>query len=373
MNKRLPAAERTAQEGFSAFKSGRYQAALSSFSKALALAPRQNTWTLPSQAICYLAIGRPLGTLAAIDRFSFIHPKRMTPSLKALKQEALSQAQNRGLPRMPPDGLHLKSSAPPESRKLLGAAAGLSFRIEYATVKKDLRNLGFVDLDDNSNLPETLKKDGLKMRPLRRIKKYSGFAHHHIKASSSDADAVMHTAFSRSTLVLDEVENIFNGPMDSAAHERLGVLLGYPSCCIKFFKHQWMDLQIWDPIFESAENTPHRKLSTIPCGHKASIAGHPYCNTMLRYAGIRIGSWLACSFDCAKSIALAAEWAEVGKTIDPQAMDALLKILSWPVSWTCCMGRVLVEGRDFLIGGKSFYAPELRVVDYSSFHNRRSL
>ena len=166
-------------------------------------------------------------------------------------------------------------------------ATNIYAEIEYATVREGLREIGFVNLRPADPLVKRLERDGLSLRRLVRVKTYTGFAHHHVPAAEGDPNSWEHTVIGRDPRRLDEVHRLFQRGLDGPGHARLGVLLGFPPCCIAFFGRIWYDRQMWDPIFEAGLNTRGKRRGPVPGGAQVTVSGHPYCNTLLRYAGDR--------------------------------------------------------------------------------------
>ena len=113
-------------------------------------------------------------------------------------------------------------------------------------------------------------------------------------------------------------------------HAVIGALLGYPSCCIRFFESVWGNQQRADTTWFMTE---------MPDNGEVKIASAPYTSMMLSRLGVRFVPHLPCSFNCKSSIALAREnmhaWEKTG---DHKALAWAKTMLSWPVEWTALHG-----------------------------------
>lgn len=362
-------AQGLAQKGLGLFENARYAEALRAFSKASALEPQRCAWTLLSQAACLISLESPLKALTALEGHAHFHPGEGENAAAALRDEALRQAVAAGLmsPAVP-HGLHWKPGLRTTLRlqALVERATNIYAEIEYATVREGVREIGFVNLRPNDPLVQRLERDGLSLRRLVRVKTYTGFAHHHIPAAADDPNSWEHTVIGRDPRRLDEVQELFKRGLDGAGHARIGVLLGFPPCCIEFFGRIWFDRQIWDPIFEAGLNTRGKRRGTVPGGRQVTLSGHPYCNTLLRYSGLRLASWLPCSLRCPETIARAQTWVDLGRRIDSRAVDSLLEILSLPLTWRCAGGEARVEAEKFYVSAASYCPQEVKVVRWSA-------
>jgi hypothetical protein len=130
-------------------------------------------------------------------------------------------------------------------------------------------------------------------------------------------------------------------------NEGVGILLGYPNCCIEFFKRVWVDEKFIDTTWEMSFNTTVRPYMTEPEEkysrlNSTTIEGHNIVNNiLLRWAGVRYVSHLPCSFNCVETERIGKEnrekiigCIENGKEI-ASWMDELL---SMPIKWSALHG-----------------------------------
>jgi hypothetical protein len=118
--------------------------------------------------------------------------------------------------------------------------------------------------------------------------------------------------------------------------EAVGLLLGYPSCCIDFFNRVWVDEHFVDTTWPMAQNTAEKR--SITHTH-VEIPEVSRCNILLRWLGPRMVFHLPCSFNCQPTVELADKFAEIARAAGfHQEMDWLEEILSWPVEWKASNG-----------------------------------
>lgn len=111
--------------------------------------------------------------------------------------------------------------------------------------------------------------------------------------------------------------------------EAIGVLLGYPGCCRRFFKDTWVEKGLIDTTWEQALGT----VETEPTD-TLTISPDPACNVTLRHLGIRWVSHLPCSFKCEATRDYVAEAAKVIRASYFEEYRTLSEALQWPVKWT---------------------------------------
>lgn len=114
--------------------------------------------------------------------------------------------------------------------------------------------------------------------------------------------------------------------------ETIGVLLGYPECCRRFFSRYWVDEGFVDTTWVQAANTAEVANNVI------NVHPNAACNVTLRHLGLRWVSHLPCSFKCQPTIALMADYAPVIKEEFPEEYRTLSEALQWPVRWTALHG-----------------------------------
>ena len=130
--------------------------------------------------------------------------------------------------------------------------------------------------------------------------------------------------------------------IDSGDDGTMGRLLGFPDCCIAFFRGTWVDERCVDTTWAMAAN-----------GGRADATGHvieidddaPFqANILWRWMGARAVPHLPCSFDCRATVAFADTLMTLGRELGYGAeMGWLEEILNWPASWSALHGIAEVK------------------------------
>lgn len=115
--------------------------------------------------------------------------------------------------------------------------------------------------------------------------------------------------------------------------DTIGVLLGYPECCRRFFKTTWVEKGLIDTTWEQALGT-----ATDPDADVITVNPDPACNVTLRHLGLRWVSHLPCSFKCEATRAYVAEAAQLIRTNFFDEYRTLSEALQWPVKWSALHG-----------------------------------
>lgn len=115
----------------------------------------------------------------------------------------------------------------------------------------------------------------------------------------------------------------------------MGRLLGQPACCLGFQHRVWTELGLEDTTWPMAlaGSTPSAD------GALLEMTGPPQTNLLWRCLGVRPVPHLPCGPACAHTIALAGQYAEIGRRAGFAAeMSWMTEILSWPVEWSSLHG-----------------------------------
>lgn len=101
--------------------------------------------------------------------------------------------------------------------------------------------------------------------------------------------------------------------------ERFGELLGYPACCVKFYKDNYAKAAELhdDYCFFSIANTKENPLF--------------YTNNMLRFFDVALVSHFPCSFECVDSLFQAKRRLEAIRRYNPALADYVADVLRGPV------------------------------------------
>lgn len=125
--------------------------------------------------------------------------------------------------------------------------------------------------------------------------------------------------------------------IDAGDDTTMGGLLGFPACCIAFFRTTWVDQGCVDTTWAMAANDGR----VDPGGRLIEIAADaPFqANILWRWVGPRAVPHLPCSSTCAATVALADALIALGREAGyATEMEWLEEILSWPVAWSALHG-----------------------------------
>ncbi|MDO8663448.1 MAG: hypothetical protein Q7K28_01230 [Candidatus Wildermuthbacteria bacterium] len=223
---------------------------------------------------------------------------------------------------------------------------------ELLTVSNKLRDCATYHVDSENFQEEVSKLNqmGLVFWPIKKVKRFSGFAHKFyepVPGQPYTIYGVVSCSFEKAQ------EFVLASQKDSPDHMKIGELLGYPSCCLKFFDRFWVKGE-FDPIFSEAERSKGAKtkigltpnIKGIPSPMvKAKIVtlkAFPEVNIALRYFGPRAVPHLPCSFTCEKSRELSKKFLK----FMPSKAD-LLSFLAEPMVWDGYKGAAVINTKWF--------------------------
>jgi hypothetical protein len=141
------------------------------------------------------------------------------------------------------------------------------------------------------------------------------------------------------------------------SYKKLGMFLGYPSCCCDFFEKK---------MNENFIDTWYRALNTIGskvCSNLIEIVCAPEANTLLHAIGLKAVPHVPCSFSCDGTIRNGVEFMNIGNKFGfSNEMRWLKEILSWPVEWSTLQDIEEIKTPLFEIMARTTYAPKKYVV-----------
>lgn len=118
---------------------------------------------------------------------------------------------------------------------------------------------------------------------------------------------------------------------DSCDDILIGRLLGYPDCCTLAFRKRWVQEHVEDTTWSAAVMSNGRSTNA----RTIRLRCLPQNNILWRWMGIRAVPHLPCTFACATSTDIGAEFLRLGRASGyKQEMDWLLEVLSWPLEWS---------------------------------------
>lgn len=233
---------------------------------------------------------------------------------------------------------------------------------EYEMVKQRKRRAGTFHINPfNYDVSmERIQKDGLVWLPIQRSKNYGGFSHKHFPTSPDDVNSSVYGVLAAN---LDDAELFRQASSyrtsEPTDHEVIGELLGFPSCCTKFFTDIWP--KYYDPIWQSALNTDGVEI--ISDTH-VRVRGDYRIYQHIRYNGLRVTSHLPCSYSCQESIDVADIWIDVMMGMDEDATKDLLTLISMPSKWTCYRGIAQIEHPVFIVVTNSMPTSKKYTIDF---------
>jgi len=139
---------------------------------------------------------------------------------------------------------------------------------------------------------------------------------------------------------------------DSRNDMKIGELLGYPTCCTKWFQHYWQDNGFQDDILPMYENG------------NFSSEGPWELNFFYRYLGARLVSHMPCSFKCENSLNIARQNLQVMNNIGKiEEVQWIQEIFNWPVRWSSLHGIAEIRCPVFKLSHKTDFLAEEFIVD----------
>lgn len=128
---------------------------------------------------------------------------------------------------------------------------------------------------------------------------------------------------------------------DRRDDEYIGQILGYPECCIKFFKKYWVDEKFVDTTWPMTLNYPWVgciEYGKYPNLTEIKIQPRVHNNILLRWLGVRLVSHLPCSFDCEATHQMSLVNGCDIFSKDKELYEWIADMLSWPLEWSALHG-----------------------------------
>jgi len=129
------------------------------------------------------------------------------------------------------------------------------------------------------------------------------------------------------------VATVWLNAWETSDNDAIGILLGYPECCRKFFQTTWVEKDLVDTTWAQAKNGNEPDLYDV-----INVSPDPACNVTLRHLGLRWVSHLPCSFHCQSTIDYVDSIRPVIKEFYPEEHRTLTEALLWPVKWSALHG-----------------------------------
>ncbi len=221
----------------------------------------------------------------------------------------------------------------PESHELFAPKLALAKagwdELEPMSVSSGVRPSALLSLtaEELVSASKAIIREGLEIVVLGQMP----IANSSVNSYSSNAPRVGTPGF-RAALCRPGLSKAWLKAWEQEDDETIGELLGFPSCCRKFFQDQWKKNRQVDPT-HVMDGGPD---------------GAWEVNIMLRWLGVRLVPHLPCSWNCAESLKLAQSLFELGmKSGMQREMSALYEILSLPMSYSLKNGIGFVETEHF--------------------------
>jgi hypothetical protein len=202
-------------------------------------------------------------------------------------------------------------------------------QIEWQSVVSGIRRCALTSVSSEQLVPRTAEwaGHGLSAIPVAMSGTSPGYA------STSVAPRVGEPFEYRVAVgALADVAALKNA-MDAGDDSTMGGLLGFPPCCIAFFRRTWVEESCVDTTWAMAA----RSAPPDETGRRIDIsADAPFqANILWRWMGPRAVPHLPCSFGCRATVDFADRLMTLGREIGYAAeMDWLEEILNWPASWS---------------------------------------
>jgi hypothetical protein len=265
-------------------------------------------------------------------------------------------------------------------QELLSNIVGVFNKIEYLSVIEGTRDahLMFIRPENLEQKRNEFKKYGLEIVLLNREadSMSGGYGNHSLPWDGSNNFTW------RSIITRPELVNKWNEIWETRERDvnlgeyLIGVGLGYPSCCAKFFTKVWMEDASIDTTWQQAACTvtgtddysvAEQWVSTynaIALPENTPI----WSSNLLRWAGLKLVTHLPCSFNCKESKRIALENLGLATKYGyGYEYNMLCKMLEWETVWTAEYGVATIETPVFTINTVTdITAEKYRVVKHGT-------
>lgn len=227
--------------------------------------------------------------------------------------------------------------------------------LEILSVSEGHRLCSWQTISSTQVLEQTRKWAdlGLVALPVKEVASFQGFAHKHEPVAPGGPKSVCFVV-SQSIKSCLEYQKAF----ESGDNVAQGRLLGFPECCCKFFEESWKG-GYFDPMWQAA-----RRSMVIENGKRfIKVAAHPHSNPLLRYAGVRVGFHIPCSFNCQETVRVASTRMELARKRDESLTVLLEALLQMPMKWDVLHGLAVIKTPIFYLVVQSVPTTERYVVE----------
>lgn len=209
--------------------------------------------------------------------------------------------------------------------------------VERMSVVRRLRPaaLQIIPAEILKDISETYIKKGVLVVPLSKekmshdIPKVSEF----VGVTSSN----VRVAFVNNDANANEFFHYWNNVDDSTRIENIGRLLGYPKCCIDFYKKYTNEQNFLDMTWPMATNNLQIKEEDVLVHISADSPIE--ANTLWRWQDVQLVSHTPCSFNCKQTVEIGIKNAQLARDLGYNTeIDWVYELLSWPVEWSALHG-----------------------------------
>jgi hypothetical protein len=229
------------------------------------------------------------------------------------------------------------------------AASNAFQKIEEEAVYAGMKPANLTTLSHSDFIKKqiTLSNSEFRLIPLAKIKNTNSYSN----TSTSTDDEYNYSV--RCVLVNKNIEEEWLEAWNTSNDYEIGKLLGYPECCLDFFKKYWVEEKYID--------------TTYPMS-LTGTTGPKECNILLRWIGIRTVSHLPCSFNCKHTFDIGRRNIELGRSLSlNDEMDTIEEMLDWPISWSALHGIAEIKTPILKISSRTDATGEIYIVNREGF------
>jgi hypothetical protein len=215
--------------------------------------------------------------------------------------------------------------------------------VERLSVVEGVRSAARTNVDDAEeflNAFQWAREHGIICIPIARVPKINNYSSISVPSASAQNGPVDY-GYQILYVHPDRYKDAYDL---STNDEKLGELLGYPTCCREAFKQTWGKGQVDSTWEQSLEGTQ-------PNGPVEST-------TIRRWMGIRYVSHMPCTHNCGASVEIGKRMYDVGMKYGlTEEMLAIREILNWPVKWSRLFGIAEIMSPALKISTRSDWTP----------------
>ena len=208
--------------------------------------------------------------------------------------------------------------------------------IERMSVVHDIRTsaLDIVKVSELQSIIDEYSQYGVIVAPLAKEYPNEGYTSSTVPSRQRDAIGVR-VVFTKSEKLADEWFRVWN--LHKHARDReAGLLLGYPTCCVKHYAEFTNEQHFVDMTWPVSTNGLQVDEGTLV---HISANTPTETNMLWSWQGIRLVPHIPCSFNCEHSAELGIKMAELGRKLGYDTeIDLMYELLSWPVEWSALHG-----------------------------------